>query len=223
MPENICPNCLFLRELSAVSPGTRKALSDARTVKAFRKGQFIFSQGTIPDVVCCASEGGVDVIHIDNHGDEKFIVSHPAGDGPFPFLAAVTRGPLPIAFVANARTRVCQFPYKLFQERVYSDPTMLQHCLKVWAARMQGIFQRLLIVLGSSAEKKVASAILQLRANKQGSDCTGSRKRIAEWTNLAPETVNRVLKKLEKRKLLVKTKRGTYECDIPKLKEFVGD
>jgi CRP-like cAMP-binding protein len=223
MPQNskspACENCFFLRDNPHLSPGTVQKLRALRTQREYQPKQAVLSQGAVPTSICCLANGAVSAQVLDNKGAPHLLFSF-RGRGIFPLFAFFSRSPSQCEFIANRKTTICQFPIRAFDELMQKDSGLTRKLFETCSTQGSMISSRILSLLGKSAAKKVASVVFQSR--DESGLCQLSRKEIAQWTNVAPETVIRALSALERQKLIRRQPKGIEVTNAEEMQRYLG-
>lgn len=218
--QNVCESCYFLKVTEGVQPPTIQKLMQCHSLRAYRPGQCVQSQDAKSPFIYCLASGRVDMNHADRTG-RNYLIHSFIDSGTFPLTSLFDEKEIEFSLTAKAPSIICRFPMKAFLDALKGDSILAVRVLQRFVIHQSRARYRLISLLGKNASIKVGS-ILFNNMSGDTNTCTLTRTEIAEWTNLAPETVIRTLTQMEKKGLIKKTRRGIHIPDPDQLRYFLG-
>jgi CRP-like cAMP-binding protein len=210
---------MFSRADLRLASQSLDTLARKRTVRSYRAGQCILTQGAVPEFYYCTASGSVDAIHYDRMGEQRLVLRI-RRQTLFPHLPFLRFLPRPVSFLARSNVVLCAFPAEAISSVYASDPHFRDIMIETLGERFRALTERTLMLLSVKAIQKVAGAIFALR--DQGDACAATNSEISEWTGLANETVSRCISELVRKKLVRKAEKRLVIVDLERLRSFIG-
>ena len=175
-----------------------RPLAAAASVHMFDKGEFVFQAGDAATELVCLARGGVRVLRYLPDGNEKVFHLHRA-----PCLVAEAPTLLGERYPASAECSdecvVVKVPRDALFELGASRPDMPWRLMGNLFRRLQELTGSLASHAQKSAVVRLASYLLGFGAEHAEVDLPASKKDIANYLGLRPETFSRALATLKER------------------------
>ncbi|WP_248885329.1 Crp/Fnr family transcriptional regulator [Acidithiobacillus acidisediminis] len=195
----------LLQELLAQSH--QRVLSD---------GNILFTEGAKADAFYLLLSGGIHLIAAAASGDEKIIEIMQPGD-LFAEAVAFLGGRYPVTAQAQSATCVLEIPLALFVQQMEARPQLMRQMLARLSMRLHFLVKELRQLSVENAEQRVVHYLLELTPEGQGRvqiELPAKKSAIATRLGLTPETLSRVLRKLQNKGLIRVQQR---QLEIPDL------
>jgi len=201
--------------------------------RAYKSGQIVIYNGDRPGHVMFIISGAVKFYDIDDEGNEKIL--HIGGPQSFfPLFYSFDGKPQIDAFYTTLqKSRLLLIPLKEFTHRLKTDATFTSQVLSWYAQEMDHVVLRLKSLERSSARQKVLQALAYLyeqhsvarplNATWYRISFPISQQTLAELTGLTRETVNTVLKEIDKEGIVKTPKKMTLEINRRKLAKHLAE
>jgi CRP-like cAMP-binding protein len=192
-------------------------LDTSLPVKCLNKGEFLYAEGDHPKYVYLLVEGIVGLSYNTENGKNTFLRIFKEGDliGHRSFFAEETYHATALA-LTDIKVKVISHQAC---ENICSDkPDILKSILKNLAKDLASAEVRLATVQDKTVTKRVAEALLFLKIKDPLIPWKG--KEIADFASTTPESVARVISKLENSNIIKKNGRSINILDEEKLKNF---
>lgn len=170
----------------------------------FRAGSIIIHQGDPFDAVFAVRAGGVKTCRRGEAGAEQVLGFHLPGE--VVGLKAIYPGTFPCDVVALDDTFLCRFPFRAMSLLAARQPDVQQHLFRLISRELHA---GVACAGEYSADARMAAFLVNLaqRSGQRGASSTRlrlcmSRGDIANYLNLAGETVSRVLARFRDRNLI---------------------
>jgi CRP-like cAMP-binding protein len=203
-----CSDCFLNKSDSRILASTKEALLREKSVRIFKTGSCILSQGSVSANVYCLSQGKIGAFELKRNGDSTLIFTMHRR-GVFPLISVLSQEPAKFEYKTMEQSKLCEYPIKTIQKLISGDPAFENMLLRTTCALRDDIFNRMRTLLATNATDKVLMTLNHFK-DKKGL-CRVSRKEISLWTGLTIETVIRTLSSLEKK---AKIKKGSGEIQI---------
>lgn len=186
------------------------------------EGEHLFRVGDPFKSVYAVRSGAYKSYAVDSEGREHVLGFHLPGE--VMGLDAIYSGCHMSNAVALDTAAVCELPY--FElSRLAGEVDGLR--MQMFRLMSKGIADTAALAGDFTAEERIASFLMDLsrRFHERGFSATGfnlsmSRRDIANYLRLAPETVSRVLARFEKSKMIGVERREVHLLDYAKLQEL---
>jgi CRP-like cAMP-binding protein len=195
-----CPRgeCLF----SSCGGGLAGQLPLHPRVRCYRKGQVLFYEGDLPEMVYCVRRGRIKLYRSTACGEHQIV--HLAGVGELLGLPAVISG-LPYEFAAESieETVACRVPAEAVRRHLTWRRDLMSFVMRQLSAELLRSYSRL-SMLREPVRSRLARLLLDLTVEDAGPSNRKPRdprvplrkKELAEMVGAAPETVSRALHEL---------------------------
>lgn len=186
------------------------ALADIAISRSYQKGQLIFAEGDEGVGFYVVASGRVKVYKISPDGKEQ--IFHIFGPGePFGEVAVFTGRPFPAFAEAFAQSDVLFFSRDAFIGLIRNDPTLSLSMLAVLSVRLRKFTKLIEDLSLKEVPSRVAEYLLYMSG--KGHDTARieldiTKGQLAGLLGTIPETLSRILSKMNKLKL-IKTE-GSY-------------
>ena len=198
-----------------------KKLSERREVKALKKKEAVYSEGSYPRGVYFVVKGKVKTSKTHEGGKEFITGLYKEGDF-FGYLALLEEGKYNDSATALEDAEVCLIPTEDFFSLIYKNAEVSRKFIKMLSDNLQEKEEQLIKLAYNSVRKRVAEALVTLanRYKKDGEtqfSMNLSREDLANLAGTATETTIRTLSDF-KEEGLVEVKGGTIAiADYDKL------
>ncbi len=178
------------------------------TVRTFSKRAVISAQGSTPNAMCAVLEGRVRVTRLLADGEENL---YHVGDPGFWFgpLALITNEKTTVAVVADTDVRIFVLQKAQFDRIVKEDPSCFRYFALLIAQRYAGVLRYISDSKLMSPEERVCARLAELlRLQRPSEPQDGpitvkvSQVDLAAMVGVSRQTLNELLKKLERRGLV---------------------
>lgn len=187
-----------------LSSGQRDALARIAARRSYGRGEAIFSEGDEARGFFVILSGSVRIYKLSPEGKEQ--IFHIFGEGePFGEVAVFSGASFPAYADAETESSVLFFPRDAFIGLIRNDPDLSLNMLAVLSRRLRrfsGIIEALSL---KEVPGRLAAHILSLSRKRSGSDeieLEMSKGQLASLLGTIPETLSRILAKMQKRELL---------------------
>jgi CRP-like cAMP-binding protein len=203
---------------------TLAQLDQEKAVQVFEQGQGLFYEGGPSSAMYCVHSGYIKLYKTGPGGEELVIAF--LGPGDSLGLSSMLAGePHETAAVAATRALVCTIPRELIESVVRKRPEVALDMLAFLARSLRVSHEQIMDIAQRRVTQRVAHMLLTLHESTanggNGNGAAGLRfKRVdmAHMVGTTPETLSRVLHKLQKRGLLEVTRAEIQVSDIEGLK-----
>jgi CRP-like cAMP-binding protein len=177
----------------------RRRLADVSLVKAWDKGETVFSEGDPSDFLLTVLEGRVKVVKLQPSGKEVILEIFGPGD-PLGTVVAYEGRPFPASAIAVERTTCLLVRRAPFFALLEQHPSLVRGLLSAFTRRIVELAQRIPEVAGARVETRFAHLFLKLadRVGQPRGETTFipmvlSRQELADLTGTTIETCIRLM------------------------------
>lgn len=225
---NFCSTCAF--SSACISQGYDKAaLQDLHVlvdhVGPFAQGSVLFREGDPFNAIAAVRAGMVKTCVTDTHGREKVLGFYLPGE--IIGLSAIHSERYPCNAVALGTVMLCRFSFPRMAMLASRMPGLQQQLFRLLSA---DIGKAQLLAGDFSADERMAAFLLSLSRryaqrgySAQRFHLAMPRTDIANYLGLAPETVSRVLRRLQAEGILQVDRRDFEILDMPALQQLARD
>jgi CRP/FNR family transcriptional regulator len=210
----------------ALSAEDRARLAEIGSVRAYEKGEELFSEGDPSDFLYTIVSGRVKVIKSIPSGKEVILEIFSAGD-PVGAVVAYEGRPYPASAVAIEKTSCLLLRRAPFFGLLERHPTLVRGYLVGLAQRIMELTRRIPEVAGGRVETRFAHLFLKLadKMGRPGPDGSFipmalSRQDLADLTGTTIETCIRIMSRWGKEGLVRTDKDGFVVLDRPALEKL---
>ena len=203
----------------SLSGEDRKRLSEVSLVRAYEKGDVVFSEGDPSSFLFTILSGRVKVVKLVPNGKEVILVIVGPGD-PLGAVVAYEGRPYPATAIAIERTLCVLVQRKPFMDLLERHPSLVRGYLVGLTQRIVELTRRIPEVSGGRVETRLAHLFLKLaeRMGRPRSDGSFipmplSRLELAELTGTTVETSIRVMSRWAKEGIVRTEKDGFVVVD----------
>ncbi|MGQ9909858.1 MAG: Crp/Fnr family transcriptional regulator [Candidatus Flexifilum sp.] len=194
--------------LNALSPRAIDLLEDAASCVTLEPGEFLYHQGDPATGVYIVIEGGVRLVETTPEGQCVHLKVYGRGD-LFGALAIADASPHPTGAQAVGAARVAVLPGPTLRALIASSSEIGLFLIDHLVNHVQHAHARIRQLAAERVERRLARAIMHY-ADKFGSavdeviviDVPLTQKDLADFIGTTPETVNRILKTWEQRRVI---------------------
>ncbi|MEY2340704.1 Crp/Fnr family transcriptional regulator [Acidithiobacillus sp. IBUN Pt1247-S3] len=167
-------------------------------------GTLLFFEGAKAEAFYFLLSGTVHLVAAASTGDEKIIEIMQAGD-LFAEAVAFLGGRYPVTARAEGSSNVLEIPLALFMQHLEARPQLMRQMLARLSMRLHFLVKELRQLSVESAEQRVLHYLLELTPEGQGRvllELPAKKAAIATRLGLTPETLSRILRKLQNKGLI---------------------
>lgn len=183
-----------------------KKLSEDCDMRAYRKKEDIYREGSYPKGLYFLNKGRVKTYKLNDQGKELITGLHKEGDF-FGYLSLLEEGKNSDIATTLEDSEICLIPKNDFYSLVYKNAEVSKKFIKMLSNNLREKEEQLLKVAYNSVRKKVADALLTLY-NRYNTDSDKqftisiSREDLANLAGIATESTIRTLSDLKDEKLI---------------------
>jgi CRP-like cAMP-binding protein len=178
----------------------------------FAKGKMIFSEGDEGNGFYVAISGRVKIFKLSAEGKEQIL--HIFGPGePFGEVPVFAGQHFPASATAMEESRILFFPRKSFIELIRKTPDLALNMLAVLSRRLRRFAHLIEDLSLKEVPARLAAYLLYLRQANEGSgnlELDIPKGQLASLLGTIPETLSRILSKMNKK--------GLIESDGPRIR-----
>ncbi len=183
-----------------------KKLSEDCDMRAYRKKEDIYREGSYPKGLYYLNKGRVKTYKLNDQGKELITGLHKEGDF-FGYLSLLEEGKNSDIATTLEDSEICLIPKNDFYSLVYKNAEVSKKFIKMLSNNLREKEEQLLKVAYNSVRKKVADALITLY-NRYNTDSEKqftisiSREDLANLAGIATESTIRTLSDLKDEKLI---------------------
>lgn len=170
----------------------------------FQRGGLIFSEGDAGTGFYVIIDGRVKIFKLSFDGKEQIL--HILGPGePFAEVAVFTGSTYPANAVALEKSRLFFFPRKAFAELIANQPALAMKMLATLSLRLKQFTHMIEALSLKEVPGRLAAYILvdsKQNSTEQTIKLTVSKTQLASLLGTIPETLSRILAKMNKQGLI---------------------
>lgn len=170
----------------------------------FQRGGLIFSEGDAGTGFYVIIDGRVKIFKLSFDGKEQIL--HILGPGePFAEVAVFTGSTYPANAVALEKSRLFFFPRKAFAELIATQPALAMNMLATLSLRLKQFAHMIEALSLKEVPGRLAAYILvdsRQNSTEQSIKLTVSKTQLASLLGTIPETLSRILTKMNKQGLI---------------------
>lgn len=193
-----------------------------KTCSPYKKGEYIFKEGTRPFGVFCVNRGKIKLIKTGDDGKEQIIRLVKPGD-PLGYRSLLSGDKYNASAVALEDSGVCFVPKELFLGILQKDSVLSFEMMKLLSDDLKKAEMQLTHLAQKPVRERVAEAILFIKEtygfeeDEQTIAASFSREDIANIVGTATETAIRLLSEFNKEKIIKLSGKKIIILDLPKL------
>lgn len=181
----------------------------------YDKGQYIFNEGDPSENVYIMDSGRVILSKISKSG-KPFTFAVATRGIPLNVISSFKPRPRFFSAIAIEKTTVISIPSLVFKQWVLENTDVAAAILIAMGELLDGAYNRILELLGESAEQRVLNALSML-VSRFGPNLSLTNENIADITGATRETVARIISRLQTIGLLYKSRGNIKILNIPEL------
>lgn len=170
----------------------------------FQRGGLIFSEGDAGTGFYVIIDGRVKIFKLSFDGKEQIL--HILGPGePFAEVAVFTGSTYPANAVALEKSRLFFFPRKAFAELIATQPALAMNMLATLSLRLKQFAHMIEALSLKEVPGRLAAYILvdsKQNSTEQAIKLTVSKTQLASLLGTIPETLSRILTKMNRQGLI---------------------
>jgi CRP-like cAMP-binding protein len=170
----------------------------------FQRGGLIFSEGDAGNGFYVIIDGKVKIFKLSFDGKEQIL--HILGPGePFAEVAVFTGSTYPANAIALEKSRLFFFPRKAFVELIATQPALAMNMLATLSLRLKQFAHMIEALSLKEVPGRLAAYILvdsKQDSTEQTIKLTVSKTQLASLLGTIPETLSRILAKMNKQGLI---------------------
>lgn len=179
-----------------LSPEALEILDKNKSVKVYKKGQYIFHVGSTPNGLYCINSGVV-ILESDGKGGTSHIHRVVAKGGVLGYRSLFANDDYATSALVNDEAVVCYIPKESVFELIRKDPELGFKFLNHIAKELRTAESRHKNLVDKEAPRRVAETLIHLK--HKFPEIHWTRKEISEWADTTPETVMRCFADFKKR------------------------
>jgi CRP/FNR family transcriptional regulator, polysaccharide utilization system transcription regulator len=201
-----CASCAHRKSgiFAGVGEAALSRIERQRTVQTFHPGQEIFCAGGPLLAVYCLHEGRVK-LSMAGDGGEELVLEFCEPGRLLGLRAAMAEGSYEATAVSMERSVVCTIPREVFYDTLDHSPSMARAAAAVLAGEVSRAHARLMEAVQHNVTQRAAHVLLMLHEraaaapDKAPRALSMRRGDLAHMIGTTPETLSRVLHRLEAR------------------------
>jgi CRP/FNR family transcriptional regulator, polysaccharide utilization system transcription regulator len=195
----------FLSEVKGIEELGK--ISDNRKVRAYKKKELIFSEGSYPQGLCFINKGKVKTFK--THPDGKEFITGLFKEGEFfGYMALIEEDRYSESAMALDDSEVCIIPREDFYDLIYKNREVAARFIKMLSNNLKEKEEQMMNLAYNSVRKRVAQALLTLRKRYQQEgkmdnfSMAISREDLANMVGTATESLIRTLADFKEEQLV---------------------
>jgi len=208
---SLLKNCTYFQNLHDTNLNNLISLS---SLHHYEKDSIIFFQGDPSKNMHILLEGSVRIYKSKPSGGEVQLMRVNAVD-TVAELACFEKIPFPASCITTSTAKILKIPFETFEKEFLCDPEISFGIIKSLSLKLRSLSSLIERELTLSSEQKIAKFIVE--NTEKLADI--KQVEIASELNITPETLSRMLKKLQKQKLIESTS-PLLISDLQGLKEL---
>jgi len=169
-------------------------------MKSFEKDNIVFFQGDESTYMHILLEGSIRIYKAKPSGGEVQLLRESA-IASVAELACFEKIPYPANCICVSSSKILKIPFESFEKEFLNDPEISFGIIKSLSLKLRSLSSLIERELTLSSEEKIAKFIVE---NTERLD-TIKQVEIASELNITPETLSRMLKKLQRQDLIEST------------------
>lgn len=197
-------------------------INDEKICTPYKKGEYIFKEGTRPHGVFCVNRGKIKLVKNGDDGREQITRLVKPGD-PLGYRAVLSGDLYSSSAVALEDCGVCFIPKNLFVEILKKDTNLSMEMMKLLSDDLKQAELTITHLAQKPVRERVAEALLFIKETygfeEDGKTISAqfSREDISNIVGTATETVIRLLSDFNKEKIISLQGKKIGILDMPKL------
>jgi len=192
-----------------------------------KKGQYLFKQGKRFNSIYVVRSGSIKTFTTGLDGREQIMGVHLPGE--LLGLGGVNEEVYTSSAKALESSNLCELPFNKVEKLSFKLPSLQHQLLSLMSKEISNECKTIIFLGKKTAKERLATYILSLshRYKQRGFspyelNLSMSRGDIANYLNLAVETVSRILTQLHKHKIIRCDKKKVCILDMKKLEKLAG-
>jgi CRP/FNR family transcriptional regulator, dissimilatory nitrate respiration regulator len=201
-----------------------KNLFDIAKKKTFKRGEIIFSEGDEGIGFYIILSGKVKIFKLSAEGKEQILHIMEAQE-PFGEAAVFAGENYPASAQALVETKVFLFPRRLFVDLISKNPSLALNMLAFLSLRLRKLSSLVEDLSLKAVPGRLAAYLLYLSDRDAKADILEldiSKNQLASLLGTIPETLSRILKRMDKDKLIKTSSRHIQILDRQGLIELTS-
>lgn len=204
-----CSTCLTCsKSIFSVFKGEElENLSNKKTYQLFKKGQYIFKEGTEPKGIFCIHDGNVKITKISEEGKEQIVRLAKPGNY-IGYRALLCNDIYQASAITLEDTHVCYFPKEVYFDLLYSKPEIAAKTIRILTRDLKFAENMMLNMVQKHVRGRVAEVLLLLEEfygvyEKDGTiNAIFKREDIGHLVGTTTETSIRIISEFAKEGLI---------------------
>jgi CRP-like cAMP-binding protein len=198
------------------------AINTEKICTPYKKGEFIFKEGTRPHGIFCVNRGKIKLSKLGDDGKEQIIRLVKPGD-PLGYRALLSGDLYSSSAIAIEDSGVCFVPKDLFMGILQKDSQLSLEMLKLLSDDLRKAELQITHLAQKPVRERVAEALLFIKEtyglaeDNRTIDVQFSREDLANIVGTATETVIRLLSEFNKDQIILTTGKKIEILNLPKL------
>jgi CRP-like cAMP-binding protein len=189
---------------------------------AYKKGEYIFKEGTRPFGVYCVNRGKIKLVKTGDDGKEQIIRLVKPGD-PLGYRSLLSGDRYNASAIALENSGVCFVPKELFLGILQKDSALSFEMMKLLSDDLKKAEMQITHLAQKPVRERVAEALLFIKEtygfeeDEQTIAASFSREDIANLVGTATETAIRLLSEFNKEQMIRLSGKKIIITDLPRL------
>ncbi len=199
--ERDCTNCVQSVDhlFQGLPPAVLQDLNAHKLVHHYTRGQAVFYAGNPPNGLYCVSSGLIKIESLSADGKTHLLRVVKAG-GVLGYRSLFSNEPYHATAIVSEDADICMIPREYFLKLIHEAPELMLRIVSRLSTELREAESRIESHADKEAPERIAEAVLYFKDHFPNHNWT--RKELGEWAGTSPETVMRVLGKLESEKVL---------------------
>lgn len=193
-----------------------------KTCTPYKKGEYIFKEGTRPFGVFCVNRGKIKLVKTGDDGKEQIVRLVKPGD-PLGYRSLLSGELYNASAIALETSGVCFIPKELFMDILKKNTALSFEMMKLLSNDLRKAELQIMHLAQKPVRERVAEAILFIKEtygfeeDKQTIAASFSREDLANIVGTATETAIRLLSEFNKEKIIRLEGKKIAIIDLPQL------
>ncbi|MFA9398628.1 MAG: Crp/Fnr family transcriptional regulator [Clostridiaceae bacterium] len=202
MQHNYKENCIQKVPIfSKLSIKEMIEVSMTTTHKEYKKGETIYLEGELSEILFVINKGKVKIFNISEDGKEQIIRILGVGDF-MGELSLFTKYPLKNNAEAIEATSICIIYSKNINELIEKNPSIALKIIKELSVRLETTEEMIESLRHKDVEQRVADILIKLADENNVINLSISKKDLAAYIGMSQETLSRKLSKFQEGDLI---------------------
>jgi CRP-like cAMP-binding protein len=214
-----CESCVDSIDhlFTGLPPLALKEISESKSTHRYTRGQAVFYAGNTPLGLFCVNKGVIKLESLSSEGKAHLLRVVNKG-GVLGYRSLFSGEPYHASAIVSEDADVCLIPREAFMKVAREYPEFMMRIVAKLSVELREAETRIESMADKEAPERVAEAVLYFKNHFPHQNWT--RKELSEWAGTSPETVMRVLARLETQQIIEQKGRVITILNKKKLLEF---